>query len=258
MYAHLLFSAKNIECIGDHATNITETIYFLIHGKTLDDERPKSDTTKAFLVATPFFGGLSDASLALLISMMIERCFDVGATVVAEGDGAGDPKRLGARFGITPVLHTAPMTHHPHVHMIVPGGGLSKDRTKWIACRPDFFLPVRVLSRLFRRRVLAMLLEAYNSASSLSMPRSPSAKPLLLSFGPLSAPNGWFMRKVKDYRLDGAARFKIMTLATGEFIRRFLMHVCPRASIASAIMACLPMAAAPGTSPKRARCSLCL
>ena len=53
------------------------------------------------------------------------------------------------------------MTHHPHVHMIVPGGGLSEDRTKWIACRPDFLLPVRVLSRLFRRRVLAMLLEAY-------------------------------------------------------------------------------------------------
>jgi hypothetical protein len=66
---------------------------------------------------------------------------------------AADPKRLGARVGMTSVLHTwgSAMTHHPHVHMIVPGGGLSPDGTRWIACRPGFFLPVRVLSRLFRR-----------------------------------------------------------------------------------------------------------
>jgi len=66
---------------------------------------------------------------------------------------AADPKHLGARIGITSVLHTwgSAMTHHPHVHMIVPGGGLSADRSAWIACRPNFFLPVRVLSRLFRR-----------------------------------------------------------------------------------------------------------
>jgi hypothetical protein len=53
------------------------------------------------------------------------------------------------------------MTHHPHVHMIVPGGGLSEDGTRWIACRPRFFLPVRVLSRLFRRLVLEMLITAH-------------------------------------------------------------------------------------------------
>jgi hypothetical protein len=66
---------------------------------------------------------------------------------------AADPKRLGARVGMNSVLHTwgSAMTHHPHVHMIVPGGGLSPDSTGWIACRPGFFLPVRVLSRLFRR-----------------------------------------------------------------------------------------------------------
>ena len=74
-----------------------------------------------------------------------------------------DPKRLGARIGITSVLHTwgSAMTHHPHVHMIVPGGGLSADGGRWIACRPGFFLPVRVLSRLFRRLVLSMLLAAH-------------------------------------------------------------------------------------------------
>ncbi len=66
---------------------------------------------------------------------------------------AADPKRLGARVGMTCVLHTwgSALTHHPHVHMIVPGGGLSSDGTRWIACRPGYFLPVKVLSRLFRR-----------------------------------------------------------------------------------------------------------
>jgi hypothetical protein len=69
---------------------------------------------------------------------------------------AADPKHLGTRIGITSVLHTwgSAMTHHPHAHMIVPGGGLSPDGAQWIACRPTFFLPVRVLSRLFRRRFL--------------------------------------------------------------------------------------------------------
>ena len=68
---------------------------------------------------------------------------------------AADPKHLGARIGITAVLHTwgSALTHHPHVHMIVPGGGLSPDGKRWIACRPGFFLPVRVLSRLFRAAV---------------------------------------------------------------------------------------------------------
>ncbi len=66
---------------------------------------------------------------------------------------AADPKHLGAKIGMTSVLHTwgSAMTHHPHVHVIVPGGGLSLDGTRWIGCRPGFFLPVKVLSRLFRR-----------------------------------------------------------------------------------------------------------
>jgi hypothetical protein len=69
---------------------------------------------------------------------------------------AADPKHLGARIGLTAVLHTwgSALTHHPHVHVIVPGDGLSPDGSRWIACRPGFFLPVRVLSRLFRRLFL--------------------------------------------------------------------------------------------------------
>jgi len=69
---------------------------------------------------------------------------------------AADPKHLGARIGLTAVLHTwgSALTHHPHVHVIVPGGGLSPDGSRWIACNPGFFLPVRVLSRLFRRLFL--------------------------------------------------------------------------------------------------------
>ena len=69
---------------------------------------------------------------------------------------AADPKHLGARIGLTAVLHTwgSALNHHPHVHIIVPGGGLSPDGSRWIACKPGFFLPVRVLSRLFRRLFL--------------------------------------------------------------------------------------------------------
>jgi len=76
---------------------------------------------------------------------------------------AADPKHLGARIGITAVLHTwgSAMTHHPHLHMIVPGGGISRDRSRWVAKRPDFFLPVRVLSKLFRRLMIEKLVAAH-------------------------------------------------------------------------------------------------
>jgi hypothetical protein len=76
---------------------------------------------------------------------------------------AADPKHLGARIGITAVLHTwgSAMTHHPHVHMIVPGGGISLDGTRWISTKPNFFLPVLVLSRLFRRLMLEKLAAAH-------------------------------------------------------------------------------------------------
>jgi hypothetical protein len=78
---------------------------------------------------------------------------------------AADPKHLGARIGITAVLHTwgSALIHHPHVHMIVPGGGISLEGQRWIACAPTFFLPVRVLSRLFRRLLLKMLTMAHKT-----------------------------------------------------------------------------------------------
>ncbi len=78
---------------------------------------------------------------------------------------AADPKRLGVRIGFTSVLHTwgSALTHHPHVHIIVPGGGLSPDGSRWIACWPRFFLPVRVLSRFFRRRLLEGLLALHEA-----------------------------------------------------------------------------------------------
>jgi len=76
-----------------------------------------------------------------------------------------DPKHLGARVGVTAVLHTwgSALTHHPHLHCIVPGGGLSPDRKQWVRCRTGFFLPVKVLSRLFRRLFMEKLQAAYNN-----------------------------------------------------------------------------------------------
>jgi hypothetical protein len=78
---------------------------------------------------------------------------------------AADPKHLGARIGITAVLHTwgSALTHHPHIHMIVPGGGLSPDGTRWVSSRPAFLLPVRVLGKLFRRLFLTRLMALHEA-----------------------------------------------------------------------------------------------
>jgi Putative transposase len=78
---------------------------------------------------------------------------------------AVDPKHLGARIGVTAVLHTwgSAMTHHPHVHMIVPGGGISLDGARWITSRPGFLVPVRVLGKLFRRLFLTRLSELHHA-----------------------------------------------------------------------------------------------
>jgi hypothetical protein len=78
---------------------------------------------------------------------------------------AADPRHLGARIGLTAVLHSwgSALTHHPHVHCIVPGGGISLDGKRWLSCRPGFFLPVRVLSRLFRRLILEKLIAAHEA-----------------------------------------------------------------------------------------------
>ncbi len=184
---------------------------------------------------------------------------------------AADPKHLGARIGFTSVLHTwgSAMTHHPHVHMIVPGGGRSLDGTRWISCRSRYFLPVPVLSALFRGRVLAMLAEAHKAGRlkffGTQTPlgehkrfkrwlaplrkigwivdsRPPVAGPeqvlrylsrythraAISNRRLVAADDGGVSFRWKDYRIDGPDRWKTMTLAPFEFIRRFLMHVLPK------------------------------
>jgi hypothetical protein len=184
---------------------------------------------------------------------------------------AADPKHLGARIGLTSVLHTwgSALTHHPHVHIVVPGGGISLDGKRWVSCRPGFFLPVRVLSRLFRRLFLEMLVAAHHAGrlqffGDLARLAEKAAfkaylKPLreidwvVYAKEPFAGPrqvlrylsrythriaisnrrlvsadqNGVAF-KYKDYRIEGPARYKTMTLATDEFIRRFLIHVLPK------------------------------
>ena len=95
----------------------------------------------------------------------VKGCCSMWAAEVLLQTIAADPKHLGARSGATLVLHTwgSALTHHPHVHGIVPGDGLSPDGKQWVACRPGFFLPVRVLSRLFRRRFLEELQRLHDS-----------------------------------------------------------------------------------------------
>lgn len=181
---------------------------------------------------------------------------------------AAEPKHLGAEIGFIAVLHTwgQNLLHHPHLHCIVPGGGLSSDGTRWIACRPGFFLPVRVLSRLFRRLFLAHLQNAYDSRKlqffstlqALSDPQAfadylaplRKAEWVVYAKPPLGGPEqvleylGRYTHRVaiSNNRLvsmeDGQVAFRwknyrrnhrvgTMTLDADEFIRRFLLHVLP-------------------------------
>jgi hypothetical protein len=96
---------------------------------------------------------------AVIYELLFELAAETLRTIAA------DPKHLGAQIGATLVLHTwgSALTHHPHVHGIVAGGGLSQDGERWVACKPGFFLPVRVLSRLFRRRFLEELATAHRA-----------------------------------------------------------------------------------------------
>ena len=121
--------------------------------------------------------------------------FDVAAETLLTI--AADPKHLGARIGATLVLHTwgSALTHHPHVHGIVPGGGLSPDGERWIGCRPGFFLPVRVLSRLFRRRFLEELdrgcIAPGSCSSSANTPRWPTRGPSPGGSRRCASASGW-------------------------------------------------------------------
>jgi hypothetical protein len=161
---------------------------------------------------------------------------------------AADPRHLGAKIAITSVLHTwgSAMTHHPHVHMIVPGGGLSKDGERWIACRKGFFLPVRALSNLFRRLMLekltAALLRPCRRRKWFVYAKRPFAGPkAVLAYlsrytHRIAISNRRLVRadgngvsfRVKDYRATSDKRWRTMTLHPHEFIRRMLIHVLPK------------------------------
>ena len=105
----------------------------------------------------PALGAIAYQNKARVYGLLLKAAAEALTTIAA------DPKHLGARIGVTAVLHTWGQTldHHPHVHCIVPAGGISLDGSRWVACRPGFFLPVRVLSRLFRRLFLDGLAEAH-------------------------------------------------------------------------------------------------
>jgi hypothetical protein len=182
---------------------------------------------------------------------------------------AADPRHLGAEIGFFAVLHTwgQNLTHHPHLHCVVPGGGLCTDGQRWIACRPGFFLPVRVLSRFFRRRFLELLEQACDGGeleffAALQDLRERNTfqrylEPLrdkewvVYAKAPFAGPQqvldyvGRYTHRVaiSNNRLlniehgkvsfrwkdyrDDSAQ-KIMTLEADEFIRRFLLHVLPQ------------------------------
>jgi hypothetical protein len=202
---------------------------------------------------------------ALVYDLLFKAASETMLTIAA------DPRHLGARIGITAVLHTwgSAMMHHPHVHMIVPGGGIAPDGSRWVSSRPAFLLPVRVLGKLCRRLFLTRLV-ALHEAGRLSFfgsiahlierraflrhlaavrktrwvvyAKAPFAGPeAVLAYlsrytHRVAISNRRLIRfdesgvtfRYKDYRRDGVDRQQVMTLATDEFIRRFLLHVLPR------------------------------
>jgi hypothetical protein len=229
---------------------------------------------KAELLQIPYFhivftlpaeiGAIAYQNKAVIYDLLFKASSDTMLTIAA------DPKHLGAKIGITAVLHTwgSAMTHHPHVHMIVTGGGISPDGSRWIASRPDYLMPVEVLSALFRGRMLGMLINAH-AAGRLKFfgdyqhladtqafraylgplwttdwfvyAKRPFAGPeqvlaylsrythrVAISNSRLISADAGVTFKYKDYRIEGPDRYKTMTLEPGEFIRRFLMHVLPK------------------------------
>ena len=201
---------------------------------------------------------------ALVYDLLFKAASETMLTIAA------DPKHLGVRIGITAVLHSwgSAMTHHPHIHMIVPGGGIAPDG-RWISSRPAFLLPVRVLGALFRRLFITRLLDLHGARklaffgqmAGLSDHRAflrqlapvrrkrwvvyakpPFAGPeavlaylsrythrVAISNSRLIAFDGNEVTfRYKNYRCSGAERQRVMTLVADEFIRRFLIHVLPR------------------------------
>src|SRR5918996_2291973 len=162
---------------------------------------------EAELLPVPYFhvvftlpGPIADIAYqnkAVIYDLLFKAAAEATLTIAA------DPKHLGARIGITAVLHTwgSALTHHPHVHMIVPGGGISLDGERWIACKPGFFVPVRVLSKLFRRLMLEQLAAAHAAGKlqffgELAGLRDPKA--FAAQLAPLRKTN-WFVHAKRPF-----------------------------------------------------------
>jgi hypothetical protein len=227
---------------------------------------------EAELLDVPYVHGVFTLphTLSPLVLQNPRRMYSLLFQAVAETllTVARDPHHLGADIGFLAVLHTWGQTlhHHPHLHCVVPGGGLSLDGAQWIACRPTFFLPVRVLSRVFRRLFLTLLCQAYTEGvltlegqcHTLTEPQRWQqflgplratewvvyAKPPVGGPGPVLKYLARYTHRVaiSNHRLlaleDGRVTFRwkdyahgnrqrLMTLDAVEFIRRFLLHILP-------------------------------
>ena len=207
-------------------------------------------------------GSIAYQNKAVVYAILFEAAAETLRTIAA------DKKHLGAQIGMTMVLHTwgQTLTHHPHVHCIVPGGGLSPDGARWLSCKPGYFLPERVLSRLFRRLFSAKLIAAHQAdklrfsgelaglagANAFAMLLAPLRRVEWVVYAkrPFAGPEkvlAYLSRythrvAISNRRLvafdNGRVSFtwkdyahgaapKRMTLETHEFIRRFLLHVLP-------------------------------
>jgi hypothetical protein len=227
---------------------------------------------QAELLAAPYFhvvftlpapvGEIAFQNKAAVYAILFRTAAETLTTIAA------DPRHLGAKLGMTMVLHTWGQTlqHHPHIHCVVPGGGPSLDGTRWVACRPGFFLPVRVLSRLFRRLFLRELENAFDvgklrffgKLANLAEPQAFVRRLcelrrlnwVVYAKAPFGGPKqvlaylGRYTHRVAiaNSRLlsladrkvcfswkdyRAAGMTKVMTLNADEFIRRFLLHTLP-------------------------------
>jgi len=233
------------------------------------------EARKAELLEVPYFhvvftlppriGAIAYQNKAVIYDLLFKASAETLSTIAA------DPKRLGVKIGFTSVLHTwgSAMSHHPHVHMIVPGGGIGPDGSRWISASEDFLLPVPVLTRMFRGKMLSMLKAAhaegrlafFGEHAGLADRAAFKAylEPLYTTHWhvyakrPFAGPEqvlaylARYTHRVaisnkrlvridekgvtftfKDYRIEGPGRYKTMTVAANEFIRRFLLHVLPK------------------------------
>jgi hypothetical protein len=237
----------------------------LARAQWLEDRRAELLDTQYFHVVFTLPGDIAAIAYqnkALVYDLLFRAVAETMRTIAA------DPKHLGAEIGFFAVLHTwgQNLLHHPHLHCVVAGGGLSRDGDRWITCKPGFFLPVRVLSRLFRRLFLKHLEKAFaagqlqffavldslreHDAFRRYLAPLRKAEWVVYAKPPFGGPEqvldyvGRYTHRVaiSNNRLidieDGAVRFrwkdyrqgnrqKVMSVAADEFIRRFLLHVLP-------------------------------